>query len=37
MLPKTTLGKLSRAKLRNAFESGAFGKYEKVDDDLIRS
>ena len=36
-LPKTTLGKLSRAKLRIAFESGAFADYEKMDDESIRS
>ena len=37
VLPKTTLGKLSRAKLRAAFESGAFAIYEDQDDELIRS
>lgn len=37
LLPKTTLGKLSRAKLRAAFENGAFAIYEKQDDELIGS
>ena len=36
-LPKTTLGKLSRPKLRIAFESGVFAAHMATDDSLIRS
>ena len=35
-LPKTTLGKLSRPKLRTAYESGVFAAYKATDDSLIR-
>ena len=36
-LPKTTLWKLSRPKLRIAYESGLFAAYQATDDSLIRS
>ncbi|KAI3390548.1 hypothetical protein diail_9209, partial [Diaporthe ilicicola] len=35
-MPKTTLGKLSRAKLRDAYESGAFVKQESANIEAIR-
>ena len=35
--PKSSLGKLSRAKFRSAFESGAFAAYEKLDSEYIQS
>ncbi|KAK3949500.1 hypothetical protein QBC32DRAFT_316780 [Pseudoneurospora amorphoporcata] len=34
-LPKTALGKLSRSKLRKAFESGVYGKAIELDEKLI--
>ncbi len=37
VLPKSTLGKLSRSKIRAAFDSGAFSNYEEFDDILVRS
>lgn len=36
MLPKSTLGKLSRSKIQVAFDSGAFSNYEEFDDILVR-
>ena len=36
-LPKTTLGKLSRAKLRTAYENGTFSEFKAIDDEAIRS
>ena len=36
MLPKSTLGKLSRSKIQAAFTSGAFSSYEELDDRLVR-
>ena len=37
MLPKSTLGKLSRSKIQAAYNSGAFSNYEEFDDCLVRS
>lgn len=34
---KTSLGKLSRAKMRNAFEHGVYAIYEKLDNDCLQS
>ena len=34
---KTSLGKLSRAKMRTAFENGAYAVYEELDNDFIKS
>ena len=34
---KTSLGKVSRAKMRTAFETGAFDMYEKSDFDQLSS
>ena len=36
VLPKTSLGKLSRTKIRNSFESGAYVTYEETDDAAIQ-
>ena len=36
LLPKSTLGKLSRVKIQTAFNSGAFSRYEELDDRLVR-
>jgi acyl-CoA synthetase (AMP-forming)/AMP-acid ligase II/thioesterase domain-containing protein len=35
-LPKSTLGKLSRAKLKFSFESGAFASQQALNDEAIR-
>lgn len=35
--PKSSLGKLSRAKFRTAFESGAYAAYEKIDSAYLQS
>ena len=37
MLPKSTLGKLSRSKIQIAFDKGVFSNYEEYDDSLVRS
>lgn len=37
LLPKSTLGKLSRAKLRTAFESGAYASYQHEDEMNIKA
>ena len=37
LLPKSTLGKLSRAKIRTAFENGAFRAMEEANDKAIKS
>lgn len=37
LLPKSSLGKLSRTKIRNAFESGAFVKHQAIDEEAVRS
>ena len=36
MLPKSTLGKLSRSKIQAAFNKGAFSNYEEYDDCIVR-
>jgi len=36
-LPKTSLGKLSRAKIRTAFESGMYRDVQKLNHDAIKS
>ena len=36
MLPKSTLGKLSRSKIQAAFDRGTFSNYEEFDDILVR-
>ncbi|KAL8923090.1 MAG: hypothetical protein Q9208_004774 [Pyrenodesmia sp. 3 TL-2023] len=35
LLPKSSLGKLSRAKIRTAFESGLYSKYQEENDQII--
>ena len=35
--PKSSLGKLSRAKFRSAFESGVYAAYEKIDSEYLQS
>ena len=35
LLQKSTLGKLSRAKFRTAFESGQYKTYQQVNDEII--
>ena len=37
LLPKSSLGKLSRAKIRTAFEAGAYEGYERLNDILIKT
>ena len=37
LLQKSTLGKLSRAKIRTAFESGRYKKYQEVNDEVIKT
>lgn len=37
LFSKTSLGKLSRAKMRTAFENGAYGIYEELDNDYIQN
>ena len=37
LLQKTTLGKLSRAKIRTAFENGDYKGYEEVNDEIIKA
>lgn len=37
LLPKSTLGKLSRAKLRTAFETGAYESYQREDELIIKA
>ena len=37
LLPKSSLGKLSRAKIRTAFETGVYKDYERLNDILIRT
>ena len=37
LLPKSSLGKLSRAKIRTAFEAGAYEAYDQLNDILIRA
>ena len=36
LLQKSTLGKLSRAKIRTAFESGQYKAYQEVNDEIIK-
>ncbi|KAI4191316.1 MAG: hypothetical protein LQ348_003537 [Seirophora lacunosa] len=36
LLPKSSLGKLSRTKIRTAFESGLYAKYQEENDAIIR-
>lgn len=36
LLPKSSLGKLSRSKIQAAFDRGAFSNYEEFDDILVR-
>ena len=36
-LSKTSLGKISRTKIRNAYECGAYAKYQEFDDRAIKS
>lgn len=35
LLPKSSLGKLSRTKIRTAFESGLYSKYQEENDQII--
>lgn len=37
LLQKSTLGKLSRAKIRTAFESGQYKTYQEVNDEIIKT
>ena len=37
LLQKSTLGKLSRTKIRNAFEAGDYKRYEEVNDEIIKA
>jgi hypothetical protein len=37
MLQKTTLGKLSRAKIQKSFEKGEYEKYQTLNDEAIAS
>lgn len=37
LLQKTTLGKLSRTKIRTAFEHGAYSTYEEVNDSMVKA
>ena len=37
LLQKSTLGKLSRAKIRTAFEAGDYRRYEEVNDEIIKA
>jgi acyl-CoA synthetase (AMP-forming)/AMP-acid ligase II/thioesterase domain-containing protein len=37
LLPKSSLGKLSRAKLRAAFESGEYAAYQEADEKAIKA
>ena len=37
LLQKSTLGKLSRAKIRTAFEAGDYRRYEEVNDEVIKA
>ncbi|KAL2050996.1 hypothetical protein ABVK25_008742 [Lepraria finkii] len=37
LLQKTTLGKLSRAKIRTAFEAGDYKRYEEVNNEIIKA
>ena len=36
LLLKSSLGKLSRAKIRTAFENGAYARYQQQNDDILR-
>ena len=36
MLPKSTLGKLSRSNIQTTIDRGAFSNYEEFDDVLVR-
>ena len=36
-LQKSTLGKLSRAKIRTAFESGQYKTYQEVNDEILKT
>ena len=37
LLQKSTLGKLSRAKVRTAFEAGEYRRYEEVNNEVIKA